>query len=400
MPTAPSIDTSPQSAAGAWELPEELQQLRDTVRRFVREQVVPREEALPHDSPGLPHEELAALQERAQALGLWALQVPEEFGGPGLNVLGQVVVAEEAARCRLGAQFPAAGAFAGNPPSVMYSASEELFERYARPLIDGSPGRPYTAMSEAGGGSDPAGAIRCRAVRDGDHYVINGEKMWTTHAGDADWGVVYVRTGEQFDRKGISCLLVVRDTPGLTMSRIGTINAHSPFVLHFEEVRVPVENLIGEEGQGFALATEFLIHNRIVYAAGPIGIAQEALELTIDWVKQRETFGRPLADRQAVQWTIADCEMELRAARLLTYQAAWKADLGQDCAVDAAIAKLQGTETAFSVVDRCIQLFGGLGVSQALPLERWFRELRVKRIGEGATDIMRLVVARELLRRA
>ena len=151
-------------------------------------------------------------------------------------------------------------------------------------------------------------------------------------------------------------------------------------------------------GGGFELASQFLVHSRITYGAGPIGIAQEALRIAIEWAKERTTFGVRLSDRQAVQWQIADSEIELRAARLLIYQAAWKADLGEDVRVDASIAKLYSTEAAFRIVDRCMQILGALGLSRELPLERWFRDLRVKRLGEGATDIQRMVVGRELLR--
>jgi acyl-CoA dehydrogenase len=298
----------------------------------------------------------------------------------------------------MGAYFPALGAFGGNPPSVMFSASPGLFEKYAAPLIAGRPGKAFTAISEASGGSDPARAIRCRAERKGDHYVINGEKMWTSHVAHADWGVVYARTGEQGDKRAISAFVVDADAPGLEKRPIGMLTAFSPYVLHFDNVEVPAANLIGEEGGGFELASRFLVHSRITYGAGPVGIAQEALRIAIEWAKDRTTFGVRLADRQAVQWELADSEIELRAARLLIYQAAWKADLGQDVRVDASIAKLYSTEAAFRVVDRCMQILGALGLSKELPLERWFRDLRVKRLGEGATDIQRMVVARHLLR--
>jgi acyl-CoA dehydrogenase len=383
---------------GAWELPEELVALRDVVRRFMAQEVRTLEDTLPHDTAGLPDGLLLPLQEKARGAGLWALNTPEEYGGAGLSMLGQVVVAEEAAKCRMGAYFPALGAFGGNPPSVLFQASPELFDRYAKPMIAGAPGKAFTAISESSGGSDPARAIRCRAERHGDRYVINGEKMWTSHVRDAPWGVVYVRTGDPGDPAGISCLVVDADTPGLTVRPIGMLTSFSPYVLHFENVEVPVSNRIGDEGAGLRLASSFLVRSRITYGAGPIGIAQEALRLVIEWVRERSTFGVQLADRQAVQWMIADSEMELRAARLLTYQAAWIADLGRDVKIDASIAKLQGTETAFRVVDRCMQLFGALGLSQELPLERWFRDLRVKRLGEGATDVQRMVIARELLR--
>ncbi|MCZ4314825.1 acyl-CoA dehydrogenase family protein [Comamonadaceae bacterium G21597-S1] len=383
---------------GAWELPDELRMLRETVARFMVDEVRPLEDSLPHDSAGAPAEILGPLQDKARSIGLWALQTPRAFGGAGLGVLGQVLVAEEAAKCRMGAYFPALGAFGGNPPSVMFQAGPEQFERYARPIIDGRMGRAFTAISEPSGGSDPARAIRCRAELRGDHYIVNGTKMWTTHAGTADWGVVYVRTGEQGKRGGITCLIVEANAPGLTKKPIGVLTSYSPYELHFDNVSIPVSNRIGAEGEGFSLADDFLVKARILYGAGPIGIAQMALGLAIDWAKQRETFGAKLADRQAIQWKIANSEIELRAARLLIYQAAWKADLGQDVRVDASICKVYSTETAFRVVDRCVQILGGLGLAKEMPLERWFRDLRVKLLGEGASEIQRMVIARQLLR--
>lgn len=384
-------------ATGAWELPEELVMLRDTVRRFMTAYVHPVEEKLEHDTVGLPREQLVDLQTKARELGLWALQTPQEFGGAGLSVLGQVVVAEEASKCRMGAFFPALGAFGGNPPSVMFKASPEQFTRYARPIIDGTMTKAYTAITEASGGSDPARAIQLKAVRDGDSYVLNGSKMWISHAPGADWGVVYARTGE--GRNGISTFIVEKDMPGLTFSRIGVMASFAPYELHFDNVRVPADQLIGDEGQGFALASDFLVHGRIIYAAGPIGIAQLALEEACQWARDRDVFGGKLADKQGIQWMLVDSEVELRAARLLMYQAAWNADLGhRDVRVDASVAKLYGTEAAYRALDRCIQIHGALGLSTELPLERWFRDLRVKRLGEGASEVQREVVARSLLR--
>src|ERR1700710_107347 len=167
---------------GAWELPDELVQLRDTVRRFMGGDVQPTEETLDHDTVGLPREELVELQAKARALGLWALQTPEEYGGAGLGVLGQVVVGEQAAKCRMGAFFPALGGFGGNPPNIMFKASPEQFEKYAKPIVDGTMSKAYTAITEASGGSDPARAIKLRATPDGDGYVLNGSKMWISHA--------------------------------------------------------------------------------------------------------------------------------------------------------------------------------------------------------------------------
>jgi acyl-CoA dehydrogenase len=182
------------------------------------------------------------------------------------------------------------------------------------------------------------------------------------------------------------------------MTPIWVMNSFSRYELRFTDARVPVANRIGAEGAGFALASDFLVHARIAYTAGPIGIAQHALGMAIDWVKQRQVFGSVLADKQAVQFMVANSEIELRAARLLMYQAAWNADLGKDVAVDASVSKVFGTETAYRVLDRCLQLFGAMGLAREMPLERWFRDLRVKLLGEGASEVQRMVIARRLLR--
>jgi acyl-CoA dehydrogenase len=205
------------------------------------------------------------------------------------------------------------------------------------------------------------------------------------------------RTGEQGDRGGITCFIVNGRPKGMSMKPIPVIRSYSPYEITFQDVEVPVEDRLGEEGQGFAVCEKWLVEGRVPYAAGTIGIAQAALEIAIEWARQRETFRSKLADKQSIQWMIADSEMELRAARLLVYQAAWQGDLGRDLKIDSSIAKVVATETAGRVVDRCIQIMGGLGVSQEVPLERWYRELRIKRIGEGPSEVHRMVLARQLL---
>jgi acyl-CoA dehydrogenase len=383
---------------GSWELPEELVALRETVRRFMATEVKPVDDRLPHDSYLPPPEILRPLQQKARALGLWFIQSPAEFGGAGLNVLAQCVVAEEAAKCRMGAYFPAAGAFGWDPPNVIFSGSPAQIEKYGMPtIVDGE--ATFVAVSEASGGADPARAITTRARREGDVYVLNGAKMWISGIDRARWGVVFARMDGSQGRGGITSFIVEPRCPGITLKKIPVMRSFQPFEVHFDNVRVPVENRLGEEGQGFQLAEKWLVHGRIPYAATSIGLAQAALDLAADWVTQRKTFGSLLAEKQAIQWMIADSEIELRAARLLTCQAAWKADLGQDAKVDASICKVYATETSFRVLDRCIQMFGGLGVSHEMPLERWFREARIRRIGEGPSEVHRMVLARDILSR-
>lgn len=383
--------------SGAWEMPEHLEMLRGTVRRFMVEKVLPAEAKQPHDCFELPPQELAALQQATKEIGLWCLASPAAYGGGGLGLLAQVIVAEEAAKCRMGAYVPACGAFGIDPPSVIWVGTEEQRQKYGvQGIARGK--KNFVAISEASGGSDPAHKIQTRAVRDGDHYVINGSKMWITAAGNADWGIVFARTGEASKAEGITAFIVDKETPGITYREIGVIRSYSPYELSFDDVRVPASNRLGEEGQGFAICQKWLVHARVPYAAGVIGIAQEALRLAIEWAKERNVHKSRLADKQAIQWMIADSEMELRAARLLTYQAAWNGDLGKDIKTDASIAKVVATETAGRVIDRVVQIFGAMGVAREMPIERWYRELRIKRIGEGPSEVHRMVLARELLR--
>ncbi|MDF2370699.1 MAG: acyl-CoA dehydrogenase family protein [Rhizobiaceae bacterium] len=391
------MNSSDADISGAWELPEHLVMLRDTISRFMIEKVRPVEERQPHDSYSLPAAELAALRKAARAAGLWCMASPEEYGGGGLGLLGQVVVAEEAAKCRMGAYVPACGAFGIDPPSVIWLGTEEQRRKYGVAGIEGGK-KNFVAISEAGGGSDPSRTIKTRAERTGDRYIINGTKMWITGAENADWGIVFARTDRSDGGNGITAFVVDRETPGISCHEIGVIRSYAPYEVVFDNVEVPETSRLGEEGQGFAICQKWLVHARVPYAAGVIGVAQAALSIAIDWAKQRNVHKSLLSDKQAIQWMIADSEMELRAARLLTYQAAWNGDLGKDIKTDASIAKVVATETAGRVVDRCVQILGGMGLAREMPLERWYRELRIKRIGEGPSEVHRMVLARQLLR--
>lgn len=389
-----AIDT--RASEGAWELPDELKLLRETVASFMRREILPLEADLDFEAYKLADEDKKRVQEKAREAGLWCVASPARYGGAELSLLAQVIVAEEAAQCRMGAYVPAAEAFGWDPPNVIYEGTEEQIQRYAVPTIE-TGGKTYVAISEPSGGSDPARAIATTARRDGDEWVLNGTKLWITGADAADWGIVFARTDREAGRTGISCFIVETDRPGITISPIPVIRPLSPCEMTFEDTRIPAENLLGAENQGFKVAESWLVHGRVPYAAGTIGVAQAALRLATEYAKDRSTFGRPLAQRQAIQWMLADSEIELRAARLLTYQAAWKADLGQDFKTDASVAKVFATETAGRVVDRCIQVLGGMGLAKEMPLERWYRELRIKRIGEGPSEVHRLVVARHML---
>ena len=380
---------------GSWELPQEFRMLQDTIRRFMKEQVKPVEDKLPHDAYTPEPQDLQRLQKKARDVGLWLFETPSEHGGAGLNLLGQCIAAEETAKCRMGAYIAGCGAFGFDPPVVIWKGTEDQ-QRFARDDVANGT-KAFVAISEPSGGSDPGRAIQTRAVRKGDRYVINGTKIWISGAGMASWGIVFARLGDSKGREGITSFIVDKSRKGISLSKIPVIRSYSPYEVHFDDYEVPVEDRLGEEGKGFAFAEEWLIHARPPYAAATLGIAQAALELAKEWAKERKAFGSALADKQAIQWMIADSEVELRAARLLVWQAAWNADMGRDIKIDASIAKVYGTEVAGRVVDRCIQIHGGMGVACELPLERWYREMRIKRIGEGPSEVHRMVIARDLL---
>ncbi|MBY0511016.1 MAG: acyl-CoA dehydrogenase family protein [Rhodospirillaceae bacterium] len=380
---------------GAWEMPEDLRLLQATVRRFMQEEIIPEENKLPHDAVALPPDVLKRLQAKAKGLGLWQFESPAEYGGAGLNLLGQAAVAEEITQCKMGAYILGCHVFGWDPPNVIFEGTKAQIEKYAIPTLE-SGEKTFVAITEPGGGSDPARAIQARAVKKGDRYILNGTKVYISGVSESRWGLVFARTGDK-DRGGVSSFIVENKYKGFSYKPVPVIRSYSPYEIHLEDCEVPEENLLGKEGEGLKLAETWLVHARIPYAAGVIGIAQAALNLAVAWAKQRVTFKSPLADKQAIQWMIADSEVELRAARLLIYQAAWKGDMGQDIKVDASVCKVYATEAAGKIVDRCIQIFGGLGVSKEMPLERWYRELRIKRIGEGPSEVHRMVIARDLL---
>ena len=382
-----------------FQLPDELILLRDQIRRFMREQVKPIEDQLEYDATGCSVEDRAHLRGLAEEMGLTRLTVPEEYGGNAVDALTRVIIAEESSKCRLGGYNPALGAFGGGPPNILWAGTPEQIEKYAIPCVDGNK-RAFVAITEPTGGSDPRNNINTRAVKDGDTWKLTGRKMWITAAKGADFGVIFARSkdGTANAPPEITAFIVEPTFPGIEFNEIKVIRALSPYEIVLDNCEVPAENVLGAVGRGFGVAQSWLVDARIPYAAGCIGIAQEALDMACGWVKQRPTRDGMLADKQAIQWMIADSEVELRAARMLVYDAATKVDAGLPGKVDASICKLYGTETAGRVVDRAIQMFGGMGVAKEMPLERWYRELRVKRIGEGPSEVHRMVIARDKLR--
>jgi acyl-CoA dehydrogenase len=379
-------------------LPDELRVLRDQVRRFIRDEIVPLEQELDPDAADIPREDFLRLSAKTKAAGLWALGVPPEWGGAGLDTFGLCVVLEEMAQHRMGLYNPGCGVFGRTPPPAIWAGTRAQIEKYAVPAV--REGREtFWAITEPSGGSDPAGAIRTRAERRGDHWVLNGRKVFISRAQDAPWGIVFARTSPDGGRGGISCFILEHGTPGFSARPIRTIRTSAvPCDVVLEDCAVPAENLLGQEGQGLDLAFDLLVKQRFPYSACNLGVAVAAHRRAIEHARHRSTFGVPLSQRQAIQWMLADAEVEIRAARWLIWEGAWKADRGEDARVEASIAKLHSSEVLGRVIDAAVQIHGGYGVSKEFPLERWYREARVRRIGEGPSEVHRMVIARSLFR--
>jgi acyl-CoA dehydrogenase len=382
-----------------FDLPTEVRLLRDTVRRFVDRELIPLEATIVDDRHELPPATMASLQAKARDIGLWLLDVPAEHGGAGLDLLSQCVVAEEIGRTSA-LPFRTPEIFGPDVRPILYSCNDEQKERFLYPVIRGEL-KVCFAQTEPDAGSDP-GSMKTRAIRDGDAYVLNGTKRFISSAGNADFAQVIALTDPaKGSRGGISCLMVDLRSPGVTVKPQGRLMVDdTTYELAFADVRVPAANLIGAEGEGFELGQEWITTGRIRgHGARPVGIAGRALEMMTDYARQRVTFGAPLADRQAVQFMIADSAMELETTRLMVYRCAWESDQGRDVRDLSYMVKILATEMAFRVLDRAIQVHGGMGLSSELPLEWWFRQIRSLRITEGATEVLRWRLARNLMRK-
>jgi acyl-CoA dehydrogenase len=380
------------------QLNDEQRLLVEQVRRFVREEILPLEQGLDPDASELSREDHELLTAKTNDMGLFGMDVPEEFGGPGLDLTTRTLLAIEMAQHRAGLYAPCYGVFGGMGLAQLYEASEEQKEKYLFPVLRGEK-RGCFALTEPSGGSDPARAIRTRAVQDGNGWVINGSKIFISGADKADFALLFARTDPEKGRNGITCFIVDTDNPGFHVRRIvHTLRStHYATELQFEDMKVPASAVLGEVNGGFGIANERLTRQRIPYAAGCIGVAMKAQELAIEYANIRETFGDRLATRQTIQNMIVDNEIDLRSARWLTLEAAAKADRGEPFRAEAAIAKLVASEASGRVVDRAMQIHGGYGMTKDFPFERWYREMRIRRVGEGANEVQRLVIARDVL---
>ena len=379
-----------------FELPEELRMLRDTLRRFIDTEVIPHERDS-WEGPDLRPEYRERWEARAQELGIWQIDLPEEYGGMGLGLLARVIVWEETGRT---IAFPRRKPWVFGhdmSPILVSFLRDDQKEKYLFPVIRGEK-QHALAQTEPDAGGDAA-AIRTSAVRDGDYYVINGMKRFITGGDSADFFKVTCVTDPEQGARGVSCILVDAETPGVSvLRRQETMMDDRPCEIAFDDVRVPIENLIGAEGDGFKIVQHWITMGRIRHGAGALGVMERCLEMSATYAQQRKTFGRPLADRQAIQWPMVDIYADLQTIRPLVYGTAAKYDAGEDIRWDSYLCKYLGDRKGYEAADRCLQIFGGMGLTTDLPIEKLWRDMRSMMITEGPEEILRMSLAREVLR--
>ncbi|REE97318.1 acyl-CoA dehydrogenase family protein [Thermomonospora umbrina] len=376
-------------------LTDEQEAIRDTARAFIAKEVVPLEqEVLRRErlhQVGLTRDELRELQLKAKDFGFWGLSTPEEYGGMDLPAVTQSLLWTELGRTFVPFRF------GGEADNILYHADERQKEEYLLPTIAGERISCF-AITEPDAGSDAAN-IKFAAHRDGDDWVLNGEKTFITNGNDADFTIVVAVTDKEKGVRGggTTAFLVDRDM-GWTSEFIQTMGEGGPASLVFDNVRVPSRNILGEIGQGFELGMKWIGKGRYTIPSHALGIAERALQMAIDYAGTRHTFGKPIGVNQAIQWMIADSEVELEAARLLVLRAAWAIDQGLDPRHSSSMAKLYGANMVNQVIDRVLQIHGGMGYTRELPIERWYRQVRLYRIFEGTDEMQRLIISRDLLR--
>jgi alkylation response protein AidB-like acyl-CoA dehydrogenase len=379
---------------GLYRLTEEHELLRSAVRQLAQDKIAPRAAEIDETAeyPWDVHEALKA----ADLLGI---HVPEEYGGAGADRIAHSIVVEEVARVCASSSLIPTGNKLGTMGLIL-SGSEELKQRYLPQVARGEITFSY-ALSEREAGSDAA-AMRTRAVRDGDSFVLNGAKCWITGAGVSTHYTVMASTDPSKGAKGISAFVVHADDPGFSVGakeRKMGIKGSPTCELYFEDCRIPADRLIGEEGTGFITALKTLDHTRSMIGAQAVGIAQGALDASVAYVKERKQFGKAIADFQGVQFMIADMAMKVEAARQLVYVANASAERGDsDLTFLSSASKTFASDTAMEVTTNAVQLFGGYGYTKDFPVERMMRDAKITQIYEGTNQIQRMVMARQILK--
>ncbi|MCO6004810.1 acyl-CoA dehydrogenase [Actinoallomurus purpureus] len=382
-----------------YELSEEHQMLRETVRSLADDKIAPR--AAETDETG---EFPQAVYDALVQADLHAVHIPEAYEGAGADALATVIVIEEVARaCAASSLIPAVNKLGTVP--ILLSGSEDLKKRYLSSVARGENMFSY-ALSEPEAGSDAA-AMKTRAVRDGDHWVLNGTKRWITNAGVSEYYTVMAVTDPSQGARGISAFVVEKSDPGVSFGapekKLGIKGSPTREVI-LEDVRIPADRIIGEEGTGFKTALATLDHTRVTIAAQALGIAQGALDYALGYVKERKQFGKSIGDFQGVQFMLADMAMKLEAARQLTYAAAAKSERAMegervaDLTFVSSAAKCFASDAAMEITTDAVQLLGGYGYVKDYPVERMMRDAKITQIYEGTNQIQRVVMARQLLK--
>ena len=381
-----------------FDLNEEQHLLRALVARFVDEQLMPLErQVLAREASGgavsLTDEEEAPLLEHCRALGLWGLDVPQRYGGAELSNVDLMVVNEELGRTCVPFTFPPDSP---NLHMLLAVANDEQKKKYLQPYAEGR-AHSAIAISEPGAGADPA-AMLTRARQDGEDWVINGRKIWISRIPKADFTIVMARTGEGQRQAGISAFIVERNTAGLIIEReIAIIGGQRTYEVVFDNCRVPTTQLLGELGQGFAPMQLRLTIRRLQIGAWCVGMAVRALALLVDQARNRTTFGALLAERQAIQWWVADIATRIHACRLMVLDAAAKQDTGRDVRTEASMIKVFATEMASAAIDHAMQAHGAMGMTKEMPLQLLASKVRTMRIYEGPSEVHRMTIARRIL---
>jgi butyryl-CoA dehydrogenase len=377
-----------------FDLTEEQRLIKETAATFVTKEVKPCAHRLDRDAV-YPSE----LVRRLGEIGFMGICIPQEFGGSGADLVSYVIAMEEISKgwASLSVIMSVQNSLVCAPIARFGSAAQK--KKYLASLASGEMLGCY-ALTEPGAGSD-AGSIQTQAKRVGSEYLLNGSKIFTTNGSHANLAIVYAVTNPAREKKGISAFLVETNTPGFVVGKLEDklgLRASDTASIHLDNCRVPLANLLGGEGDGFRIALATLDGGRIGIAAQALGIAQGCLEEALAHAKDREQFGQPIANFQAIQWMIADMATEIDAARLMTYRAAWLAQEGKNFTKEAAMAKLFAAEACNRIAYKALQIHGGYGYTKEFAVERFFRDARITTLYEGTSEIQRLVIARKLIR--
>jgi acyl-CoA dehydrogenase len=374
----------------------EQQALVESLAAFVEKELYPHE-ALVEELRRVPEEIAADIKKKAKDAGFIAMNMPVELGGAGLDYQTMALVERE-----LGKPSTALSLLIKRPTKILLACKDEQIERYLMPVVRGEQVDCF-ALTEPGGGSD-AKAIVTSAKRDGDDWILNGVKQFISYADVADFMVLFAVTGmdetPRGPRKRFTAFIIDRDTPGLTITPMASIctRGYNPNMVYLNDVRLHSRQILGEEGKGFDFANDWLYSGRVMLAAHCVGRAERVFKMACEWAATRKAFGKTIGEFQGTGFKIADMASDIKMSSLLVQEAAWKMDQGTLTRHEASIVNLQGSEMIGRVTDHAVQIFGGMGMMEDFPIQRFWRDARIERIWEGTSEIHRDIIARDILR--